>query len=53
MSQIIMRESEGIFGIFNEKVNEINDIDFSKDEFVLVITLTTFKFCTWFEVQPK
>ena len=30
MSQIIMRESEGIFGIFNEKVNEINAIDFSK-----------------------
>ena len=37
MSQIIMRESEGIFGIFNEKVNEINDIDFSKDEFVLIL----------------
>ena len=37
MSQIIMRESEGIFGVFNEKVNEINDIDFSKDEFVLIL----------------
>ena len=37
MSQIIMRESEGIFGIFNEKVNEINAIDFSKDEFVLIL----------------
>lgn len=37
MSQIIMRESEGIFGIFNEKVNEINDIDFSTDEFVLIL----------------
>ena len=37
MSQIIMRESEGIFGIFNEKVNEINAIDLSKDEFVLIL----------------
>ena len=37
MSQIIMRESEGIFGIFNEKVNEINAIDFSKDEFILIL----------------
>ena len=37
MSQIIMRESEGIFGIFNEKINETNAIDFSKDEFVLIL----------------
>ena len=37
ISQIIMRESEGIFGIFNEKVNEINAIDLSKDEFVLIL----------------
>ena len=37
MSQIIMRKTEGIFGIFNEKVNKINSIEFSKDEFVLIL----------------
>ena len=37
MSQIIMRKTEGIFGIFNEKSNKINAIEFSKDEFVLVL----------------
>ena len=37
MSQIIMRKTEGIFGIFNEKSNKINAIDFSKDEFILVL----------------
>ena len=37
MSQIIMRKTEGIFGIFNEKSNKINAIEFSKDEFILVL----------------
>ena len=37
MSQIIMRNSEGIFGVFNEKMNKINDTEFSKDEFVLIL----------------
>ena len=37
MSQIIMRNPEGIFGIFNEKSNKINAIEFSKDEFILVL----------------
>ena len=37
MSQIIMRSSEGIFGVFNEKMNKINDTEFSKDEFVLIL----------------
>ena len=37
MSQIIMRNTEGIFGIFNEKSNKINAIEFSKDEFILVL----------------
>ena len=37
MSQIIMRKTEGIFGIFNEKVNKINTVEFSKDEFVLIL----------------
>ena len=37
MSQIIMRKTEGIFGIFNEKSNKINDTEFSKDEFVLIL----------------
>ena len=37
MSQIIMRKTEGIFGIFNEKMNKINAMEFSKDEFVLIL----------------
>ena len=37
MSQIIMRNSEGIFGVFNEKMNKINDTEFLKDEFVLIL----------------
>ena len=37
MSQIIMRNSEGIFGVFNEKMNKINDTEFSNDEFVLIL----------------
>ena len=37
MSQIIMKKTEGIFGIFNEKSNKINAIEFSKDEFILVL----------------
>ena len=37
MSQIIMRNPEGIFGIFNEKMNKINAMEFSKDEFVLIL----------------
>ena len=37
MSQIIMRKTEGILGIFNEKSNKINAIEFSKDEFILVL----------------
>ena len=37
MTQIIMRKTEGIFGIFNEKSDKINAIEFSKDEFILVL----------------
>ncbi len=37
MSQIIMRETEGIFGIFNNKVNKISSTKFANDELILVL----------------
>ena len=37
ISQILMRETEGVFGVFDEKTDQINTLKFSDNELVLVL----------------